>query len=66
MPDTIPDQLPVNDPTMGLPRMVLETHARLGALATPEQVADELKARGIDTCAADVRACWPEGGTLSG
>lgn len=62
----VPDELPVNDPTAGLPRMVVETHARLGPHATPQQVADDLTARGIDTSVDDVKQCWPEGGKLSG
>lgn len=67
MPDpTTTDELPAHDPMIGLPRLVVETHARLGPLATPQQVADDLKAHGIDTCVEDVRACWPEGGSLSG
>jgi hypothetical protein len=50
----------------GLPRLVCEAHARLGGNATPEQVAADLKARGIDTCVDDVKACWPEGGKSPG
>jgi hypothetical protein len=61
-----PEELPARDQVIGLPRLVLETHTRLGPQATPQQVADDLKARGIDTTADAVRQCWPEGGKLSG
>lgn len=50
----------------GLPRLVCETHARLGPQATPQQVADELRRQGVETTVEDVKACWPEGGKLSG
>lgn len=50
----------------GLPRLVCETHARLGPQATPQQVCDDLKAQGVKTTVEDVKACWPEGGKLSG
>ena len=63
---TNPEELPSRDQVIGLPRMVCGAHVRLGPQATPEQVADELKARGIDTCLDDVKRCWPEGGKLSG
>lgn len=63
---TNPDELPAREQVIGLPRMVLEAHARLGPQATPQQVCDELKARGVDTCVDDVKACWPESGKLSG
>ena len=60
-----PDEMTDNQ-APGLPRLVCETHARLGANATPEDVANDLKGRGIDTCVDDVKQCWPEGGKLSG
>ncbi len=50
----------------GLPRLVCETHARLGAQATPQQVCDDLRAQGVKTDVESVKACWPESGKLSG
>jgi hypothetical protein len=61
-----PAAQPPRDELLGLPRLVCETHAHLGPQATPEQVTEDLKARGIDTCVEDVRQCWPESGKLSG
>ncbi len=63
---TDPSEVTNREQSIGLPRLVCETHARLGANATPAQVATELIAAGIDTTVDDVKACWPEGGKLSG
>ena len=63
---TDPAELHSRDQEIGLPRLVCETHVRLGADATPDDVANDLKARGIDTCVEDVKQCWPEGGKLLG
>ena len=61
-----PEEQPSRDQLLGLPRLVIETHTRLGPLATPEQVAQDLCARGVETTADAVKQCWPEGGKLSG
>lgn len=46
----------------GLPSLVLEIRARLGAKATPEQVAAEVRANGIPTVTdEEVRQLWDEG-----
>ena len=46
----------------GLPLLVLEIRARLGALASPEQVAAEVRANGLpDVSDEDVRQLWDEG-----
>jgi hypothetical protein len=46
----------------GLPRLVLEIRARLGATASPEQVAAELRGAGYpNTSEEDVRQLWDEG-----
>ena len=46
----------------GLPRLVLEIRARLGAEASPEQVAAEVRANGLpDVTDEDVRQLWDEG-----
>jgi hypothetical protein len=46
----------------GLPRLVLEIRARLGASVTPEQVAVEVRANGIPEVTDDeVRQLWDEG-----
>jgi hypothetical protein len=50
----------------GLPRLVLETHARLGPKATPEQVVDELRCGGVEATVEEVRSLWPEGGNQTG
>jgi hypothetical protein len=65
----VPDALP--DPTAGpraeeqnpgLPSLVLEIRARLGANASPEQVAAEVRAGGFpNTSDEDVRQLWDEG-----
>lgn len=46
---------------MGLPRMVIEARTRMGAAATPEKVAEELRAGGVDTTADAIRQVWGEG-----
>jgi hypothetical protein len=61
-----PVEQPPREDVMGLPRLVLETHMRLGPNATPEQVANDLCARGVETTAEEVRSLWPEGGKLTG
>ena len=56
-PPTEPDKQ-----TPGLPRLVLEIRTRLGAKATPEQVAAEVRANGVpDVTVEDVRQLWDEG-----
>lgn len=46
----------------GLPRLVLEIRTHLGPGATPEQVADEVRARGFPAVPTeDVRQVWDEG-----
>lgn len=46
----------------GLPRLVLEIRARLGAEASPEQVAAQVRANGLpDVSDEDVRQLWDEG-----
>ena len=57
---------PPLDVVKGLPRLVIETHTRLGPNATPERVAEELRQRGINTTVEEVRSLWPEGGKLTG
>jgi hypothetical protein len=61
-----PAELAFREQGLGLPRLVCESHARLGPLVTPEEVVADLRVHGIETTADDVRACWPEGGRLSG
>jgi hypothetical protein len=52
----------VGDQFHGLPRLVLEARARLGPDATPEAVADDLRARGVPDVGVDeVRQLWDEG-----
>lgn len=46
---------------LGLPRMVIEARTRLGPDATPERVAAELKAGGVDATADAIRQVWDEG-----
>lgn len=55
---TDPESQPSRDQVMGLPRLVIETRARLGPTATPEQVLADLKARDIDTTLEEVRSLW--------
>ena len=38
--------------------MILETRNRLGPAATPEQVAGELKVRGVEATVEQVKAAW--------
>jgi hypothetical protein len=60
-------QSPSNEPhpdeqNPGLPRLVLEIRARLGANASPEQVAAEVRANGLPEVTEDeVRQLWDEG-----
>lgn len=65
MPDAIPDPVTgphANEHTPGLPSTVLEIRARLGANATPEQVAAEVRAAGFPNASdEDVRQLWDEG-----
>jgi hypothetical protein len=64
---TEPTRDELSDHTVpGLPRLVCETHARLGPQATPQQVCDAIKAQGVETTVEDVKACWPEGGKMGG
>jgi hypothetical protein len=46
---------------LGLPRMVIEARTRLGPEATPERVAEELRAGGVETDADAIRQVWDEG-----
>jgi hypothetical protein len=41
-----PEGQPPLDQVKGLPRLVIETHTRLGPNASPERVAEELRKRG--------------------
>lgn len=59
--NTDPTDQPSGAMVMGLPRMVIEARARMGPEATPEKVAEELKAGGVDTTADAVRQLWDEG-----
>jgi hypothetical protein len=53
-----PEGQPSRDMVISLKRMVQEARTRLGPAATPEQVAAELKARGVDTTPAAVKEFW--------
>jgi hypothetical protein len=58
--DTTGPHVEENNP--GLPTVVLEIRARLGANASPEQVAAEARAAGFpNTSDGDVRQLWDEG-----
>lgn len=60
--DPTPPTLEAADQNPGLPRLVLEARARLGPDATPEGVADDLRARGVPGVSVDaVRQLWDEG-----
>jgi hypothetical protein len=51
----------------GLPRLVLEIRARLGASVTPEQVAGEVRANGMPAVTdEEVRQVWDEGHLAGG
>ncbi len=51
-----------DDQPPGLPVRVLEARARLGPVATPEEVADHLRGNGMpDVTADEVRDLWDEG-----
>lgn len=51
-----------DEQNLGLPSIVLEIRARLGANASPEQVAAEVRANGLpDVSDEDVRQLWDEG-----
>lgn len=56
-----PTAQPPRPMILGLPRLVIEAHARLGPDATPERIVEELKAGGVDTTAEAVRQVWDEG-----
>lgn len=58
---TDPASQPDRDAVLSLPRMVLEARLRLGPDVTPEQVAEELRGRGVDTTVEAVRDVWDEG-----
>ena len=50
------------DQVPSLPRLVLEARVRLGPDATPEQVADDVRAQGFpEVTVEDVRQLWDEG-----
>jgi hypothetical protein len=49
---------PPRDLVVSVKQMVAEARARLGAEATPEQVAAELAARGVQVNADAVRGVW--------
>ena len=56
------DESHTSEQKPGLPRLVLEIRARLGAKASPEQVAAEVRANGLpDVSDEDVRQLWDEG-----
>ena len=49
---------PSREELMGLKRLVIETQSRLGPKATPESIAADLRARGVDADQAEVaRSC---------
>lgn len=52
---------PAQPQVLGLVRMVIEARDRLGKDATPERVADELRAGGVGASLEDVRTCWDKG-----
>ena len=56
-----PATLPTREMVAGLPRLVLETRVRLGPLVSPEEVAQDLQARGVNTTTDAVREVWDEG-----
>jgi hypothetical protein len=57
----MPDK-PTEEQNPGLPTLVLEIRARLGATASPEQVAAEVRAAGYpNTSDEDVHRLWDEG-----
>jgi len=45
----------------GLPRLVLESRARLGPEATPERVAEDVRAQIPEVTVEEVRQTWDEG-----
>jgi hypothetical protein len=46
----------------GLPRLVLEARVQLGPDATPEEVADDIRAKGYpEVTVEEVRQLWDEG-----
>jgi hypothetical protein len=55
-----PENQPCRDELMGLKRLVIETRSRLGEGATPEAIADDLRARGITADPAEVARCCAE------
>jgi hypothetical protein len=57
---------PPHDLVTGLPRLVIESHTRLGPNATPERVVEDLRAIGVETTVEEVRGLWPEGGMMTG
>jgi len=58
----MPADKPTEEQNPGLPSLVLEIRARLGANASPEQVAAEVRAAGYpNTSDEDVRQLWDEG-----
>ena len=55
-----PEAQPSRDEVMGWKRLVIETRSRLGPGATPEAIADDLRARGIAADPAEVARCCSE------
>ena len=51
---------PSRDEVMGFKRLVIETRSRLGSDATPQAIADDLRARGIAADPAEVARCCSE------
>lgn len=55
-----PEAEPDRDQVIGFGRLVAECRTRLGAGCTPEQVAQELTARGLEAPVDQVRAAWDQ------
>lgn len=55
-----PEQQPSRDEVLGLKRLVIETRSRLGSDATPQAIADDLRARGITADPSEVARCCSE------
>jgi hypothetical protein len=56
-----PEGQPPRPQVLGLGRQVTESKLRLGHEATPEKVAEELRAAGVEVTAEEVRRAWDAG-----
>jgi hypothetical protein len=56
-----PEHQPTRDQVAGLPRLVIECYTRLGANATPKEVAEELRRCGVEVSEREVKEVWSEG-----